>query len=267
MKTNPTHLTDQNGEISTQFFPEGITEITFFHPKHNSFPSQQLYALADQFLKLSQEDNTKIILFKTAGEKTFCAGASFDELLNLETQDQAEYFFGGFAAVINAMRTCKKIIIGQVQGKTIGGGLGLAAACDYCLATTHAEVRLSELSINLGPIVIAPAVERKIGLSAFTFLSLNPGKYLPAEWAKEKGLFQEIYQDLPSLKEAALSKAKQLCEFNTEALSALKDIFWSDTAHWDNLLAERAKISGNLLLNPNTKAQLRAFKERKKGER
>src|SRR5690554_44412 len=258
-----TSYKDDRGFINTKINDLGIACITFFHPSHNSFPRKQLEELATKINDLSNNDEVKLILLESEGDQTFCAGASFDELLTINTRAAGKQFFSGFALVINAIRLSKKIVVCKVQGKAIGGGMGLAAACDYCFATEHADVRLSELSVNLGPFVIAPAVERKIGLSAFITLTLNPDEYKDAKWAKNHGLFQEVYPDLESMNDAVHTFCKRLCSYNTEVLSDLKSVFWHNTDHWDTLLIERADISGKLLLSEKTKASLLAFNNRK----
>lgn len=254
---------DDRGFINSTINEHGIACITFYHPSHNSFPRKQLEDLAIKINDLSKNEEVRVILLESEGDRSFCAGASFDELLTINTRAAGKHFFSGFALVINAIRLSKKIVVCKVQGKAIGGGMGLAAACDYCFATENADVRLSELSVNLGPFVIAPAVERKIGLSAFITLTLNPDEYKNAKWAKDHGLFQEIYPDLKSMNDAVHKFCKRLCTYNTEVLSDLKSVFWHNTEHWGTLLIERADISGKLLLSEKTKASLLAFKNRK----
>lgn len=253
---------DERGSIVSKIDEYGIATIIFYHPSHNSFTREKLEELGTKIIDLSEKKEVKVILLQSKGEGTFCSGASFDELLTLETREAAKHFFSGFALVINAIRRSKKMVVGQVQGKAIGGGVGLAAACDYCFATEGASIRLSELGVNIGPFVIAPAVERKTGLAAFTKLSLNPDLYKSAQWAKEHGLFQEVFPSMESMKGAVQSFCRRLCGYNPEALTELKKIFWQDTIHWDTLLVERADISGKLALSKETKASLKAFKNK-----
>lgn len=253
---------DKRGHIKSEVDKQGIATVLFYHPLHNSFPSTLLNELAYTIKKLGNDENVHLIILKSEGERTFCSGASFDELLTIETREAGKVFFSGFAHVINAIRLCNKIVVGQVQGKAIGGGVGLAAACDYCFATDHASIRLSELGINIGPFVIAPAVERKIGLAAITTLTLNPDDYQTAQWAKEHGLFQEIYPDIETMNEAVNKFCIRLSGYNIEALKAIKEILWQNTDHWSHLLEERADISGRLTLTKETKASLQAFKKK-----
>ena len=253
----------ERGFIDTHIDKHGIAQITFYHPSHNSFPRMQLEKLASKINTLSKSKEVKIILLQSEGNRSFCAGANFDELLTIKTREDGKDIFSGFALVINAIRLSKKLVICKVQGKAIGGGLGLAAACDYCFATEHASVRLSELGVNMGPFVIAPAVERKIGLSEFTKLTLNPDEYQDAQWAKTHGLFQEVYPNLESMEEATHSFCRRLSTYNTETLTEIKSMLWHDTDHWDTLLFERANISGKIVLSEETKASLLAFKNRK----
>ena len=238
----------------------GVGTLEFGHPQSNSLPSSVLQALADQITAADQEAAVRVIVLKSSGEKTFCAGASFDELCNIQNEEEGLRFFSGFAKVINACRTSEKLIIGRVQGKAVGGGVGLAAATDYCFASTKADVKLSELAVGIGPFVVGPAVERKIGLSAMSELAINATEWRSADWAKTKGLYTEIYETMEEMDNAVDTLAHRLAASNPEAMKALKQIFWKGTDHWDQLLMERAGISGNLVLSAFTRKAIASFK-------
>ncbi len=248
-----------NGYVKSTLLKEGLLEVEFFHPKHNSLPSSVLKELADTITKAGQNDAIQVIVLKSGGNRTFCAGASFDELRAISDLETGKQFFMGFANVINACRKCPKLIIGRVQGKSVGGGVGLAAAVDYCLATKYAGVKLSELNIGIGPFVIAPAVERKIGLAAMSQLAINANEFESAAWAKAKGLYADVFETAEALDEAVLKLANYLLSTNPEARRLLKGVFWKGCAHWDDLLAERAEISGTLVLSEFTKKALKAY--------
>ena len=233
-----------------------IATITFSHPQSNSFPSELLQKLVDTFDGLSDDPNVKVIILKSEGEKAFCAGASFDELLAIDNLESGKTFFSGFANLINAMRQCSKLIIGRIHGKSVGGGVGIAAACDYCLATEASDIKLSELSIGIGPFVIAPAVQRKIGVSAFAELSLTAKSWKTAYWAEKKGLFNAVYENKRDLDNGIDILTHQLSQYNPVALSEMKKIFWEGTDHWSELLNQRAEISGKLVLSDFTKEAL-----------
>ncbi|WP_081208277.1 enoyl-CoA hydratase/isomerase family protein [Salegentibacter sediminis] len=252
--------TSENGSLYTKI-ENGIAHLEFGHPASNSFPSTLLERLEKEFQKLSDDENVNVILLKSEGEKAFCAGASFDELVAIETMQTGKLFFSGFANVINAMRKCKKLIIGRVQGKTVGGGVGLVAACDYALATEAAAIKLSELSIGIGPFVIAPAVERKMGVDALAELSLAAHEWKNAYWAKEKGLYARVFESIKDLDKEMELFTEKLASYNPEALLEMKQILWKDTSHWEELLSERAAISGELVLSEFTKNALAKFKK------
>ncbi|WP_438972256.1 enoyl-CoA hydratase/isomerase family protein [Polaribacter sp.] len=251
-------ITRQNGSLYTSI-QDNIATIEFGHPASNSFPSELLDRLAKEFKILSDNNSVAIIVLKSEGEKAFCAGASFDELIAIENLEQGKQFFAGFANVINAMRVCTKLIVGRVQGKTVGGGVGLAAACDYVLATEAAAIKLSELTIGIGPFVIAPAVERKIGLAAFSELTLEATHWKNAYWAKEKGLYAKVLENTKELDIALEHFTQKLASYNTQALLAMKKVLWEQTEHWGDLLLERAKTSGALVLSEATKKALAKF--------
>ena len=238
----------------------GITTIEFFHPQSNSLPAKILGDLAREIHSAGTDDDTKVIILRSAGENTFCAGASFDELTAIKNETEGLKFFSGFAHVINAMRKCKKIIIGRIQGKCVGGGVGLAASVDYAIAVETASVKLSELAVGIGPFVVSPAIERKIGVSAFSQLAIDAGLWRNAEWAKHKGLFAEVHSSVDNMDESVDRLAISLSRSNNEAMAEMKKIFWKGTEHWDELLKERAAISGKLVLSDFTKNAIENFK-------
>lgn len=237
-----------------------VGTIEFYHPAHNAMPSEVLLKLQQTIVKADADTNVKVIILKSGGDKTFCAGASFNELIAITNQKEGKLFFAGFANVINTMRTCSKLIIGRIQGKAVGGGVGLAAATDYCMASKYSSVKLSELSIGIGPFVIEPAVTRKMGVSAFSQMALDPSTFFSPDWAKHHGLYNSIHDSTEALDYAIKAFTKNLCTHNPKALKAMKSIFWEGTEHWDTLLSERAKISGKLVLSDFTKETLKRFK-------
>ena len=239
---------------------QGITTIEFFHPQSNSLPGKMLDELAKEIHFAGTHAETKVIILKSAGERAFCAGASFDELLQITTEAQGLKFFSGFAHIINAMRKCPKLIIARVQGKCIGGGVGIAAAADYTIATHAAEIRLSELAIGIGPFVVGPVIERKIGVAAFSALAIDATMWRNSDWAKRKGLFAEVHENIDNLDEAVERMAHNLSHSNPEAMAELKKALWKDTSHWDALLIERAAISGKLILSSFAKDAIKKFK-------
>jgi len=250
----------QNGFVVAEITTQGIGLVTFGHPMSNSLPGHILQTLADTITEIAQDDRCKVVILQSQGNKAFCAGASFDELIAIEDLQTGLDFFSGFAKVINACRKAPKLIIGRVQGRAVGGGVGLASATDYCFATDRAEVKLSELAVGIGPFVVGPAVERKIGRSAMSELAINATEWRSAQWAKDKGLYTEIFSDESQMDAAIQKLSTQLAASNPEAMLALKQIFWEGTEHWDQLLLDRAAISGRLVLSDFTKTAISAFK-------
>ena len=253
----------QESHIKTHTDHAGITSIEFFHPQSNSLPGKMLSDLAQEIHHAGLNTDTKVIILRSAGEKAFCAGASFDELAAITNEKEGQAFFSGFARVINAMRTCSKLIIGRIQGKCVGGGVGLAASVDYAIATEAAEVKLSELAIGIGPFVVGPAIERKTGSAAFSHLAIDAGMWRNAEWAKRKGLFAEVHNTIENMDESIARLAHTLAHANPEAMAEMKKIFWKGTDNWDQLLAERAAISGKLVVSKYTKEAINKFKSKK----
>lgn len=250
------------GSVSYEIDGKGIGRIEFGHPLSNSLPGKILAKLADTITELGENDAVKVIVIKSQGERAFCAGASFDELISIKDFETGKVFFSGFANVINACRKCPKLIIGRVQGKAVGGGVGVASAVDYCFATKFAAVKLSELAVGIGPFVVGPAVERKIGRSAMSQLAINATEWRSAEWARDNGLYTEIYDSAEEMDEALEKLAATLAGSNPEAMELLKKVFWEGTEHWDDLLAERAAMSGKLVLSDFTVNAINAFKKK-----
>ncbi len=245
-----------------QEFNDGVATIEFFHPLSNSLPSRLLAQLADAIREAGQDEGVKVILLRSAGGRAFLAGASFDELISIQDLDQGKKFFSGFANVINAMRECPKFIVGRVHGKAVGGAVGLASAVDYCFATKHASVKLSELAVGIGPFVVGPAVERKIGLSGMSELAINATEWRDAEWAYQKGLYYHLHESAEQMDQEIEAFLQRLKGFNPDAMRQLKQVFWQGTEHWEVLLERRAAISGELVLSDFTRNAINAFKKK-----
>ena len=252
--------TRQNGSLYTNI-QTNIATIEFGHPASNSFPSELLERLTKELFTVGNNDDVAVIVLKSEGERAFCAGASFDELVAISNLEEGKQFFAGFANVINAIRTCGKLVIARIQGKTVGGGVGLAAACDYVLATEHAAIKLSEFTIGIGPFVIEPAVSRKIGVAGTAELTLDATSWKNAYWAKEKGLYAKVFETLKELDKEVDLLAQKLASYNPDALSEMKKALWKGTENWNTLLAQRAAVSGELVLSDFTKKALTKFKK------
>jgi methylglutaconyl-CoA hydratase len=241
-----------------------IATIEFYHPQSNSLPSALLEALAKTIHAAGNQPDTKVIVLSSAGDKVFCSGASFNELAAIKTEAEGLKFFSGFANVINEMRNCGKLIIARIQGKCVGGGVGIAAAADYAIACEGAEIKLSELAVGIGPFVVGPAVERKLGLSAFSQLSIDASLWRNADWARRKGLYAELHNDAAGMDANVARLADVLSHYSADAMKELKKAFWAGTEHWDVLLKERAAISGRLILSDYSKSYIAKFKEKMK---
>jgi methylglutaconyl-CoA hydratase len=240
----------------------GLATIEFFHPLSNSLPGRVLAELANRITEAGNNPEVLVILLKSAGERAFCAGASFDELISIQDLETGKKFFSGFANVINAMRKCPKFIIGRIQGKAVGGGVGLASSVDYCFATKHAAVKLSELAVGIGPFVVGPAVERKLGLSGMSELAINATEWRSAEWANDRGLYNHIFDTAAEMDAAIDELVAKLKSSNPEAMRLLKQVFWKGTEKWDELLADRAAMSGKLVLSDFTRNAIAKFKKK-----
>jgi methylglutaconyl-CoA hydratase len=243
-----------------QTIENAIATIEFFHPAHNSLPGDILAKLVEAINQAGENNEVKVVVLKSGGDRTFCAGASFKELMSINDAETGRVFFSGFANVINAMRKCPKFIIGRIQGKTVGGGVGVAAATDYCMASKFASIKLSELNVGIGPFVVGPAVERKLGLTGMSQIAIDANSFYDAEWARQKGLYAQVFDSTEALDEAVQVFAENLRNYNPEAMKEMKKVLWAGTEDWDTLLAERAIISGRLVLSEFTKETLKKFK-------
>lgn len=250
------------GHVEYTVSESGIAIIEFGHPMSNSLPGKLLQKLADTITELGNNNDVKVIVLRSSGEKAFCAGASFDELISIRDLETGKQFFSGFAKVINACRKAPKFIIGRVHGRAVGGGVGIASAVDYCLATKYAEVKLSELAVGIGPFVVGPAVERKIGLSAMSELAINATEWRSAEWAQKKGLYTDVFESTDEMDAEIDALANRLAKSNPEAMAMLKQVFWQGTENWDQLLTERAGMSGQLVLSDFTVNAINQFKKK-----
>lgn len=254
-------MQSSNGSLITTI-ENSFATVEFGHPASNSFPRSLLDLLTSEINNLSANDVVNVIVLKSKGTAAFCAGASFDELLAVSNPEEGLEFFSGFAHLINAMRRCSKLIVGRIHGKAVGGGVGIAAACDYVFATANASIKLSELAIGIGPFVIEPAVSRKIGKTAMTEMSLAAHEWKSAAWAQQKGLYVEVFETTDLLDNAIADFASKLASYNPDALFEMKKVIWEGTENWDSLLLERAAITGQLVLSDFTKNALKQFKAR-----
>lgn len=252
----------QQGHVKAETH-NGITTIEFYHPQSNSLPGKLLTELAHTIHGAGNEPDTKVIVIRSGGEKAFCAGASFDELSSIQNKEQGLEFFSGFAHVINAMRKCPQFIIARIHGKCVGGGVGIAAAADYAIAVEGADVKLSELAVGIGPFVVGPAVERKIGTAGFGHLAIDATMWRNADWARRKGLFAEVHASHSDMDESISRLAHTLAHSSPHAMAELKKVLWKGTENWDQLLIDRAKISGELVLSSFTKNAIQQFKAKK----
>ena len=252
------------GYVKSHIDHNGVNTIEFFHPQSNSLPSRLLEELAQTIHGAGNDEDTKVIVLKSVGEKAFCAGASFDELVAIKSQEEGTQFFSGFANVLNAMRTCPQFIIVRIQGKCVGGGVGIAAAADYAIAVEGADIKLSELAVGIGPFVVGPAVERKIGTAAFENLAIDATMWRNAEWAKKKGLFSELHTAVDDMDESIQRLSYNLAHSNPQAMAEMKKMFWRGTENWDTLLHQRAVISGKLVLSQHTRSAIEKFKAKVK---
>lgn len=241
---------------------KGVSTIEFFHPQSNSLPGRLLEELTEQMNEAGRDEATRVIVLRSAGEKAFCAGASFDELLAIRNEQEGLAFFSGFAHLINSMRKCPQFIIARIQAKCVGGGVGLAAAADHAIAVEGADIKLSELAVGIGPFVVGPAVERKIGVSAFSTLAIDASMWRSDEWAMEKGLYAELHTDMGHMDASIQRLAENLANSNPEAMIEMKKNFWQGTDHWDQLLMERAAVSGELVLSEFSRKAIQAFKKK-----
>ena len=246
--------------VQTEVDDRGVGTITFAHPASNSLPGHLLRKLAESISAAGTSSDIKVVVLRSAGDRAFCAGASFDELVAIQNEQEGLDFFSGFAMVINAIRTCPKFVVGRVQGKAVGGGVGLASAVDICYATSYASVKLSELAVGIGPFVVGPAVERKIGTSAMGMLAIDAKSWKDARWAAQQGMYTEVFDNASDMDNAIDALTTDLASSNPEAMSELKRVLWEGTEHWDDLLMERAAVSGRLVLSSFTKDAIARFK-------
>ncbi len=249
----------EDGYVKTEFHT-GITTIEFFHPQSNSLPGKLLDTLAQTIHGAGNDDFTKVIVLRSGGNKAFCAGASFDELISIKNEKEGLRFFSGFAHVINSVRTCPKFVIARIHGKAVGGGVGIAAAADYAIAAENADIKLSELAIGIGPFVVGPVIERRIGMAAFSHLAIDASMWRNADWAKKKGLYAELHPNMDSMDESIRVLSENLSHANPQTMAEMKKIFWAGTENWNRLLIERAAISGKLVLSEFTKNAIAKFK-------
>ncbi len=240
----------------------GVATIQFSHPKGNCLPGALLRRMAESMDAISADPNARVVVLRSAEPGPFCAGASFDELKSLRDAAAGKEFFMGFARLILAMRRCPKFIIARVHGKTVGGGVGIVAAADYAVASSGAAVRLSELALGIGPFVVGPVIQRKIGVGAFQALAVDAVGWRDAEWGERHGLFAQVVSDHEALEGTVAALAERLASSNPDAIARMKGTFWQGTDDWEALLEKRAEMSGVVVLSDFTRNAIAAFASR-----
>jgi methylglutaconyl-CoA hydratase len=248
------------GSVTSEVDAKGVCTIEFGHPMSNSLPGHLLRKLATAITEAGEDSGVKVIVIRSSGDRAFCAGASFDELMGINDMGTGREFFSGFAGVINAIRKAPKFVICRVQGKAVGGGVGVAAAADHTFATAHADIKLSELAVGIGPFVVGPAVERKVGKSGFMQLTIDATSWRSAGWAEQKGLYTSLHDTADEMDASITQLTDRLAMSSPEAMAMLKRVFWEGTDHWDELLAERAEMSGRLVLSDFSRSAIARFK-------
>lgn len=249
-----------NNEFVTSEIKNNISEITFGTAKSNSLPGHILEKLAQTILEEGTKSEVKAILLKSEGEKAFCAGASFDELLEIEELETSKKFFGGFAKVLNAMRNCRKIVVVRIQGKTTGGGVGIACGADYCFATENASLALTEINLGIGPFVIGPFVERKIGKSAYAAMSID-ADFRSAEWCEKHDVYHSVSENIEKMDIEINAFMGKLATRSSDALALIKKVSWEGTEHFEQLMPERIFMSASLILEDSAKKNIEKIKE------
>ena len=250
-----------NNGFVTQELKNNIAEITFGTPKSNALPGEILEKMAQTIIESGRDENVKAILLKSEGDKAFCAGASFDELLEIDDLENSKIFFGGFAKVLNAMRSCGKLVVVRVQGKTTGGGVGIACAADYCFATKDSAMALTELNLGIGPFVIGPYVERKIGKSAYEAMSID-ADFRSADWCEKHDVYHSVSENIQEMDAKIEAFMKKLSERSADALASIKKVSWEGSEHFDQLMPERILMSASLILEDSAKENIQKIKER-----
>jgi methylglutaconyl-CoA hydratase len=257
-RTQVQTLAAAGGDVSVAI-ADGVATIRFGHPKGNSLPGELLRLLASTITSVGDTPGVRVIVLQSGGPGPFCAGASFDELVSITTPDEGEVFFSGFSQVILAMIRTPQFVIVRIQGRAAGGGIGIAAAADYAVAVRSASVRLSELAVGIGPFVVGPVIARRVGMGPFMAMSVD-ADWRDASWCESHGLFARVYDDVEGMDRGIASLAATLATSNPEAMRQMKAVAWHGTDDWDVLLAERARMSGTLVLSDFTRQAIAKFK-------
>lgn len=238
-----------------------IATIEFYHPKGNSLPGKLLEDLAIAVQSAGNNAEAKVVVLRSIEHDVFCSGTLLEELIPMKTSEEGFKFFSGFARVINAMRKCPKFIVVAVHGKCVGGGVGLVAAADYAIALEGADVRLSELCIGFGPFTIGPAIQRKMGLSAFSQLAIDAHLWRSADWARRKGLYAELHPNKRSMEDSITRLSTSLSQVDPKVTEEMKKSLWVGTENWDTLLEEKARISSKLVVMDQAREYLEKMKK------
>jgi methylglutaconyl-CoA hydratase len=190
--------------------------ITLNRPeKRNSLSPELVVELKQAFSAAENDPTIKVIILKANGE-VFCAGADLEYLQKLqnfsyeENLQDSDNLKGLFLQIYNL----KKVVIAQVQGHALAGGVGLATVCDFTFAVPEAKFGYTEVKIGFIPAIVLVFLLRKVGEMRTRHLLLS-GNLLLAEEAQHLGIVNGIYPQL-ILDEEVEKFARSLVNSNSE---------------------------------------------------
>lgn len=171
----------------------GTLTITLNRPEiHNAFNDQMIAELTEQFQSANGDKSVQVIVLEGEG-KSFCAGADLNWMKRMKDYSEEENYRDSVALsrMLQAINFCSKTVVAKIHGAALGGGVGLAAACDYVVACEGTTFGLTEVRLGLLPAVISPFVVAKIGSSQARAL-FTTGERFDEARAREIGLVHQV---------------------------------------------------------------------------
>lgn len=203
----------------------GVMQITMSRPElFNAFDEAMIAELDASFDQLVADDSVRVIVLAGEG-KHFSAGADLKwmQRASLESREWNLADARRFAAMLGKIDACPKPTLARVQGAALGGGVGLACACDVAIAGDNASFAISEAKFGILPAVIGPYLTNAVGKRHARRLALTMTRIRAAE-ALSLGLVHQVtaVDDLDSAVDACL---QELLAGGPQAQREIKSLF------------------------------------------
>lgn len=245
---------------------ERVATVWMNRPRaHNAFDETLIGELTRAFVRLGDDEAVRVVVLAGRG-KSFSAGADLDWMrraagYNAEANRRDAR---ALAAMYRTIHGLPKPTVARVHGAALGGGTGLAGACDIALASSEASFGTTEVKLGIIPAVISPYVIEAMGPRRARRYFLT-GERFGAEEALRAGLVHAVYAP-DALDDAVRQLAQALCANGPGALAAAKVLVRQVAGRPldEALVADTVERIAAIRATPEAKEGINAFLEKRK---